>query len=53
MKISMIVIVYAKGINKGITKKNNICLHKVVNSGTQNVQIMKKILLTLKTQIDF
>ena len=33
----VIVIVYAKGINRGITEKSNCCcLHQVVNSGTHN-----------------
>ena len=35
--VIVIVIVYAKGINRGITKKTNCCcLHQVVNRGTQN-----------------
>ena len=33
----MIVIVYAKVINREITEKSNcFCLHQAVNSGTQN-----------------
>ena len=33
----VIVIVYAKDVNIGITKKGNCCcLHQAVNSSTQN-----------------
>ena len=33
----VIVTVYAKGINGGITKERNCCcLHQMVNSGIQN-----------------
>ena len=50
----VIVIVYAKCVSRGITKKGNCCcccLHKVVNSGTQNcVNLRAYILNVFKNQ---
>ena len=47
-----IVIVYAKCINKGITKKINCyCLFQVVNSGTQNYANYIEFLLKLITNL--
>ena len=42
-KFLVIVIIYAKGVERGITKKINCCcLHQVVNSDIQNCAYNKK-----------
>ena len=47
----VIIIVYAKCVNRGITKKSNwCCLHQVVNSGTQNCANNKNFELKLNTK---